>query len=119
MAKTRSQTRKKEAPPSLKMPLKQNKTKQKKKCQNLPAIRDCFVLLERIEPKEMSSDASKAQKKYNLRKQASYKIEEVKKIAKQVKPSLIKTVALTQSALHTSRAARMWEQKKKKTLMHW
>lgn len=114
MAKTRSQSRNQTKIPtqSLKVSFKRD-TKPKKKTQNRPKMKDCFIRLDRIDPARIESLS--VPNKYNLRKQASSKTERKKLIpSTSIKPSIIATtVALSQSALHTSRAARMWEKLKK------
>lgn len=124
MAKTRSQTRiqaqtqAKVTTRSLKQKLKKNTTlKQcdtnlKKKIQSFPVMKECFIRLDRIDLTRV--DSLNVRKKYNLRKSLHCKTEEKKEMPpKPLKTSVGLTVALSQSALYTSRAARLWEKKKK------
>lgn len=114
MAKTRSQTRNenKKSPPSLKVPMKHATKKQ-----NFPVIKDCCVKLDRLKPDQMVTPKIDILKvpKYKLRERVNDKVEKTKPIkpSKPLKPSITTTVALSQAALYTSRAVRLWEQKKK------
>lgn len=121
MAKTRSQTRNEtKAAPKLKTPVnsfKKPKINIKKKNLNEKPVFimrdcfDCFVRLEQIDSTLLKK--YKLQNKNDSNNQAQAREEKKETPPKSLKPSILAIVASSQSALYTSRAVRLWEQKKK------
>lgn len=117
MAKTRSQSRSENDRKVLKRTQKNavilpKKIKQKKAVAvKIPNIMNCVVNLDRLTQSEISrltKTEVKLDKKYNFRKR-----ETVPKIEPKPKKSLNQIVAMSQAALHTSKAIRMWDISKK------
>lgn len=114
MAKTRSQSRTEQSCSSLKPKLSQ-KLKQKK-CK-LPVIRECYVILPRNNTKDITllsqNNTQTHTKSYNLRAKVVPTASAITERKEKASKSLKQLVALSQAALYTSKAARLWEALKK------
>lgn len=134
MAKTRSQSRSEKnvsIPPvqkqkSLSSNLSRNLKCKKSKSQPQPVMKSCRVRLTRIDPKNIDlinaryNEAKKTGTKqlsmqYELRKRATSTVLSAPVKKTRAKP-LNQIVALSQYTLHTSRAIRLWDEIKKKSM---
>lgn len=104
MAKTRAQSRA-ENSKKLNANLKPNK-----RVKTYVKLKECFIRLDRIDVNSFQVLGSE-KTEYSLRKRASNPVVKIPKLKPEKKLNQI--VALSQSALYTSRAARLWETIKK------